>query len=57
MSERPTGIATARRRTAFAVLAFMLFMSVSAADAQTGKKIKIGILAPYSGVFALFGRR
>ena len=55
MSERPTGMRPPRRRTAFAVLASMLFMSVSAADAQTGKKIKIGILAPYSGVFALFG--
>jgi branched-chain amino acid transport system substrate-binding protein len=32
-----------------------MLLPAGVADAQTGKKIKIGILAPYSGVFALFG--
>jgi branched-chain amino acid transport system substrate-binding protein len=45
---------TPLRRVAFAALALMLFPA-GVADAQTGKKMKIGILAPYSGVFALFG--
>jgi branched-chain amino acid transport system substrate-binding protein len=40
---------------ALAILAPFVLMLVSAADAQTAKKIKIGILAPYSGVYALFG--
>jgi branched-chain amino acid transport system substrate-binding protein len=39
---------------AVAALALLL-LPAGVADAQTGKKIKIGILAPYSGVFALFG--
>ncbi len=55
MSERPRALRRSRRRMAFAVLASFVLMAVSAADAQTGKKIKIGILAPYSGVYALFG--
>jgi branched-chain amino acid transport system substrate-binding protein len=41
-------------RLALAGLASILLLS-GGAEAQTGKKIKIGILAPYSGVYALFG--
>src|SRR5689334_15627668 len=55
MDDRPRGVRRCRYGMALAILAPFVLMLVSAADAQTAKKIKIGILAPYSGVYALFG--
>jgi branched-chain amino acid transport system substrate-binding protein len=44
-----------RRWITTAAFAALLALAAPAAHAQAKKPIKIGILAPYSGVFALFG--